>query len=61
MTEVITNEIVDIAGNPRPQGARIVWFEGINGRKLRACLAGLRFSFSIGRAKASRNACSTIR
>ena len=31
--------IVDIDGNPRPDGARIVWFEGIAGRRLRACIA----------------------
>lgn len=31
--------IVDVDGNPRPDGARIIWFEGMAGRKLRACLA----------------------
>ena len=31
--------IVDIDGNPRPDGARIIWFEGSAGRRLRACLA----------------------
>lgn len=31
--------IVDVDGNPRPEGARIVWFEGIAGRRLRACIA----------------------
>ena len=33
------NQIVDVPGNPRPDGARIIWFEGIGGRRLRACLA----------------------
>lgn len=30
---------VDVPGNPAPEGARIVWFEGIAGRTLRACAA----------------------
>ena len=33
------DRIVDVPGNPRPDGARIIWFEGVGGRKLRACLA----------------------
>ncbi len=33
------DRIVDVAANPRPEGARIVWFEGVGGRKLRACLS----------------------
>lgn len=32
-------EIIDVPGNPRPDRARIVWFEGVDGRRLRACLA----------------------
>ena len=39
MHEDPTRQIVDVPGNPRPDGARIVWFEGIAGRRLRACLA----------------------
>ena len=39
MTENKTDRIVDVPGNPRPDGARIVWFEGVGGRRLRACLA----------------------
>ena len=39
MDENKTDRIVDVEGNPRPAGARIVWFEGVGGRKLRACLA----------------------
>ena len=30
---------VDIPGNPAPAGARITWFEGVAGRRLRACAA----------------------
>jgi lysophospholipase len=33
------DRIVDVLGNPRPDGARIIWFEGVGGRRLRACLA----------------------
>lgn len=29
---------VDVPGNPRPEGAELVWFTGSGGRKLRACL-----------------------
>ncbi len=39
MTETNKAQIVDVPGNPRPEGARIVWFEGVGGRQLRACLA----------------------
>ncbi|MEL7040746.1 MAG: alpha/beta hydrolase [Pseudomonadota bacterium] len=39
MLEQVPNRIVDVPGNPRPDGARIIWFEGIGGRRLRACLA----------------------
>jgi len=31
--------IVDVPGNPRPDGAEIVWFKGTGGRSLRACIA----------------------
>ena len=30
---------VEVPGNPPPQGAEIVWFEGSEGRRLRACIA----------------------
>lgn len=30
---------VRVPGNPEPEGADLVWFEGIAGRRLRACLA----------------------
>ncbi len=30
---------VDVPGNPRPEGAEVVWFQGAAGRRLRACLA----------------------
>ena len=30
---------VSVPGNPAPDGADIAWFEGIGGRKLRACIA----------------------
>ncbi len=33
------SEFVDIPGNPRPEGAEVVWFEGAGGRRLRACIA----------------------
>ncbi|MCR9270727.1 MAG: alpha/beta fold hydrolase [Henriciella sp.] len=39
MTQPDQDRIVDVPGNPRPEGARIIWFEGVGGRKLRACLA----------------------
>lgn len=39
MAEQTEDRIVDVPGNPRPDGARIIWFEGVGGRKLRACLA----------------------
>ncbi len=39
MAEHSETRIVDVPGNPRPEGARIIWFEGVGGRKLRACLA----------------------
>ena len=39
MTDQKTDRIIDVEGNPRPEGARIVWFEGVGGRKLRACLS----------------------
>lgn len=32
-------EFVRVPGNPAPDGARITWFEGIAGRRLRACIA----------------------
>lgn len=39
MVDQTEDRIVDVPGNPRPDGARIIWFEGVGGRKLRACLA----------------------
>ena len=39
MAETLSDEIIDVPGNPRPENARIIWFEGIEGRRLRACLA----------------------
>lgn len=39
MAEHTPDRIVDVPGNPRPDGARIIWFDGVGGRKLRACLA----------------------
>lgn len=32
------DQFVDIPGNPRPDGAELVWFTGSAGRTLRACL-----------------------
>ena len=32
-------EFVDVPGNPRPEGAELVWFTGSGGRTLRACMA----------------------
>ncbi|MEL7129482.1 MAG: alpha/beta hydrolase, partial [Pseudomonadota bacterium] len=32
-------DFVDIPGNPKPEGAEVIWFEGAEGRNLRACLA----------------------
>lgn len=29
---------VDVPGNPRPEGAELIWFTGSGGRSLRACL-----------------------
>ncbi|MEQ9314795.1 MAG: alpha/beta hydrolase, partial [Henriciella sp.] len=38
--ELTTPEtFVSVPGNPAPEGARLVWFEGIGGRRLRACAA----------------------
>ncbi len=39
MTEQTSDSIIDVPGNPRPEGARIIWFQGVDGRNLRACLA----------------------
>ncbi|MEM7637935.1 MAG: alpha/beta hydrolase [Pseudomonadota bacterium] len=39
MLEQYPDRIVDVPGNPRPEGARIIWFEGVGGRRLRACLS----------------------
>ena len=33
-----SDHIVDVPGNPRPEGARITWFTGSGGRRLRACI-----------------------
>ena len=30
---------VTVENNPAPEGAELVWFEGMAGRSLRACLA----------------------
>lgn len=38
MSEATTDDIVSVPGNPKPDGAHIVWFEGVGGRQLRACL-----------------------
>lgn len=32
-------DFVDVPGNPCPEGAELVWFTGIGGRRLRACIA----------------------
>ena len=39
MAERQSDDIIDVPGNPRPEHARIIWFEGSEGRRLRACLA----------------------
>lgn len=39
MADTLTTDIIDVPGNDRPEKARIVWFEGTEGRRLRACLA----------------------
>jgi len=31
-------ELVDVPGNPRPDGARAVWFRGARSQRLRACI-----------------------
>ena len=33
------DSFVEVSGNLPPQGAEIVWFEGSEGRRLRACIA----------------------
>ncbi len=38
MAEPDLDDIVDVDSNPRPDGARIIWFEGVGGRRLRACV-----------------------
>ncbi len=39
MAEVLDlKQFVDVPGNPRPEGAELVWFTGSGGRRLRACL-----------------------
>ncbi|MEL6324313.1 MAG: alpha/beta hydrolase [Pseudomonadota bacterium] len=35
-------EFVEVEGNPVPDGAEVVWFEGTGGRNLRACLVPAR-------------------
>ncbi|WP_300375845.1 alpha/beta fold hydrolase [Henriciella sp.] len=30
---------VHVQGNPAPEGAELTWFEGVSGRRLRACMA----------------------
>lgn len=37
-TDALTH-FVRVPGNPEPDGAEMTWFEGIAGRRLRACLA----------------------
>lgn len=32
-------QFVEVPGNPPPKGAEIVWFDGAEGRRLRACVA----------------------
>lgn len=32
-------DFVDVPGNPRPEGAELIWFRGVGGRRLRACIA----------------------
>ncbi|MEM1151088.1 MAG: alpha/beta hydrolase [Pseudomonadota bacterium] len=32
------DHFVDVPGNPRPDGAELVWFKGASGRRLRACV-----------------------
>jgi len=39
MAEIKSHEIIDVSGNPRPENARIIWFESTSGKRLRACLA----------------------
>lgn len=39
MTGQISDGFVDVEGNPRPEGARLVWYEGKTGLRLRACFA----------------------
>lgn len=39
MIEPGDDGIVDVPGNPRPDGAEIIWFTGSGGRSLRACIA----------------------
>lgn len=39
MSEPVSELFVDVPGNPRPHGARIIWFDGVAGRRLRACYA----------------------
>ena len=38
------NDFVVVEGNPVPDGAQVVWFEGSEGRNLRACLIPARDS-----------------
>lgn len=33
------DRFIDVPGNPAPKGAEIVWFDGAEGRRLRACAA----------------------
>lgn len=33
------SRFIEVAGNPAPQDAEIIWFEGSEGRRLRACIA----------------------
>lgn len=40
MTQTSPDGFVDIAGNPRPDNARIIWYDGTKGLRLRACVAG---------------------
>ena len=39
MDDALDTDLVIVPGNPAPDGAEVVWFKGVGGRDLRACVA----------------------
>ena len=55
MTNAIPlHDFVDVPGNPRPEGAELVWFSGSGGRTLRACMVP---ALTLGTARGTAIVC----